>query len=142
MDIFSRSRIAIVSDASQYFRIIALVLTLPAPLLLLLIVLTHALAPLAPILLLLIVPTRVLAPPAPLLLLLIVLTHVLTQLGLCVHCIVAHFLMIAPNSSLQDWHAFPFDKEPFLYSSLVYNQNEDSFKQINSQSDVYDKKYY
>jgi hypothetical protein len=104
--------------------------------LLLLIVLTHALAPLAPILLLLIVPTRVLAPPAPLLLLLIVLTHVLTQLGLCVHCIVAHFLMIAPNSSLQDWHAFPFDKEPFLYSSLVYNQNEDSFNQINSQSDV------
>ena len=44
--------------------------------------------------------------------------------------------MIAPNSSLQDWHAFPFDKEPFLYSSLVYNQNEDSFNQINSQSDV------
>jgi hypothetical protein len=43
------------------------------------------------------------------------------NLGLCVHCVVAHFLMIAPNSSLQDWHAFPFDKEPFLYSSLVYN---------------------
>jgi hypothetical protein len=32
------------------------------------------------------------------------------NLGLCVHCVVAHFLMIAPNSSLQDWHAFPFDK--------------------------------
>ena len=69
----------------------------------------------------------VLAPPAPLLLLLIVLTHVLAQLGLCVHCIIAHCLMIVPNSSLQYWHAFAVDKEP---SSLVYkyNWNENSFK--------------
>jgi hypothetical protein len=66
----------------------------------------------------------VLAPPAPLLLLLVVLTCVLAQLGLCVHCVVAHCLMIVPNSSLQDWHAFVIDKEP---SSLVYNRNEDSF---------------
>jgi hypothetical protein len=35
--------------------------------------------------------------------------------------------MIAPNSSLQDWHAFALDKEPWFDSSLVYNRNEDSF---------------
>jgi hypothetical protein len=64
------------------------------------------------------------AHPAPLLLLLIVLTCVLAQLGLCVHCAIAHCLMIVPNSSLQYWHAFAVDKEP---SSLVYDQNEDSF---------------
>jgi len=28
--------------------------------------------------------------------------------------------MIAPNSSLQDWHAFALDKEPWFDSSLVY----------------------
>jgi len=33
--------------------------------------------------------------------------------------------MIVPNSSLQYWHAFAVDKEPY---SLVYNRNEDSFK--------------
>ena len=70
----------------------------------------------------------VLALPAPLLLLLVVLTHVLAQLGLCVHCIFAQCRMIAPNSSLQDWHAFALDKEPWFVSLLgVYNRNEDSF---------------
>ena len=29
-------------------------------------------------------------------------------------------------SSLQDWHAFALDKEPWFVSLLVYNQNEDS----------------
>ena len=112
------------------------------------VVLTHVLAPPAPLLLLLIVLTNVLAPPglcvqwlvsrcrlialvltppAPLLLLLVVLTRVLAQLGLCVHCIVAQCWMIAPNSSLQDWHAFALDKEPWFDSLLVYNWNEDSF---------------
>jgi hypothetical protein len=94
--------------------LIALVLACLAPLLLLLIVLICVLAPLAPLLLLLVVLTRVLACLAPLLLLLVVLvlTHVLAQLGLCVHCVVAQCRMIAPNSSLQDWHAFVLDKEP------------------------------
>ena len=67
------------------------------------------------------------APPAPLLLLLIVLTCVLAQLGLCMHCVFAQCWMIAPNSSLQDWHAFALDKEPWFVSLLVYNRNEDSF---------------
>jgi hypothetical protein len=100
------------------------VLAPPALILLLLFVLTHVLALPAPLLLLLIVLTHVLTPPAPLLLLLFVLTRVLAQLGLCVHCVVAHCLMIVPNSSLQYWHAFAVDKEPSL---LVYNWNEDSF---------------
>ena len=95
------------------------VLAPPAPLLLLLIVLTCVLAPLALLLMLIVVLTRVLAPR-----LLVVLTHVLTQLGLCVHCVVVQCCKITPNSSLQDWHAFAVDKEP---SSLVYNRNEDSF---------------
>jgi hypothetical protein len=69
----------------------------------------------------------VLSPLALLLLLHVVLTHVLAQLGLCVHRVVAHCLMIAPNSSVQDWHAFALDKEPWFDSSLVYNRNEDSF---------------
>jgi hypothetical protein len=47
--------------------------------------------------------------------------------------------MIAPNSSLQNWHAFTLDKEPWFDSSLVYNQKEDSFNhamlQNNSLSD-------
>jgi len=65
------------------------------------------------------------------LLLLIVLTHVLAQLGLCVHCVFAQCWMIAPNSSLQDWHAFALDKEPWFVSLLVYNnRNEDSFNNI------------
>jgi hypothetical protein len=39
--------------------------------------------------------------------------------------------MIAPNSSLQDWHAFALDKEPWFVSFLsVYKQNEDSFKYV------------
>ena len=62
-----------------------------------------------------------------LLLLRVVLTRVLAQLGLCVHCVFAQCLMIAPNCSLQDWHAFAVEKEP---SSLVYNQNEDSFNML------------
>ena len=96
------------------------VLAPPAPLLLLLIVLTCVLAPLALLLMLIVVLTRVLAPR-----LLVVLTHVLTQLGLCVHCVVVQCCKITPNSSLQDWHAFAVDnKEPSL---LVYNRNEDSF---------------
>ena len=81
---------------------------------LLLVVMTRVLAPLAPLLQWLVsrcwLIALVLAPPAPVLLLLIVLTHVLAQLGLCVHYVVAHCLMIAPNSSLQDWHAFALDK--------------------------------
>ena len=80
---------------------------------------------------LLVVLTRVLASHAPLLLLLFVLTRVLAQLGLCVHCIVTHCLMIVPNSSLQYWRAFAVDKEP---SSLVYNWNEDSFNGTPSSS--------
>jgi hypothetical protein len=36
--------------------------------------------------------------------------------------------MIAPTSSLQDWHAFVLDEEPWFVSLLVYNRNEDSFK--------------
>jgi hypothetical protein len=38
--------------------------------------------------------------------------------------------MIAPNSSLQDWHAFALDKEPWFDSSLVYNRNEGSFNHM------------
>jgi hypothetical protein len=95
--------------------------------LLLLVVLTHVLAPLAPLLLLLIVLTRVLVPPAPLLLLLVVLTHILARIDLCVHCVVTMCRMIAPNSSLQDWHACALDKEPWFDSLMVYNQKEDSF---------------
>ena len=90
--------------------LIVLVLARLAPLLLLLVVLICVLAPLAPLLLLLVVLTRVLAHLAPLLLLLVVLTHVLAQLGLCVHCVIAQCRMIAPNSSLQDWHAFVLDR--------------------------------
>jgi len=122
-----------------------------ASLLLLIIVITHVLASLAPLLLLRVVLTRVLAPLAcllqwlvsrcrlialvlarlaPLLLLLIVLTHVLAQLGLCMHCVFAQCWMIAPNSSLQDWHAFALDKEPWFVSLLVYNRNEDSFNYV------------
>ncbi len=95
-----------------------------------LVVLTHVLAPLAPLLQWLVVLTRVLAPLAPLLLLLAVLTHVLAQLGLCVHCVIAQCWMIAPNSSLQDWHTFALDKEPWFDSLLVYNRNEDSFNHM------------
>jgi hypothetical protein len=65
-----------------------------------------------------------------LLLLLVVLTCVLAQLGLCMHCVVAQCRMIAPNSSLQDRHAFALDKEPWFVSLLVYNQNEDSFNHV------------
>jgi hypothetical protein len=78
--------------------------------LLLLAVLTCVLALPAPLLLLLVVLTHVLARLAPLLLLLVALTHVLAQLGLCVHCVFAQFWMIAPTSSLQDWHAFALDE--------------------------------
>jgi hypothetical protein len=103
----------------------------PAPLLLLLVVLTHVLAPPGLCVQWLVARCRlialVLAPPAPLLLLLVVLTRVLAQLGLCVHCAVAQCRMITPNSSLQEWHAFALDKEPWFDSSLVYNRNEDSF---------------
>ena len=121
------------------------------PLLLLLVVMTHILAPLAPLLLLLVVMTHVLAPLAhllqwlvsrcwlialvlaclaPLLLLLIVLTHLLAQLGLCVHCVFTQCRMIAPNYSLQEWHAYALDKEPWFVSLLVYNRNEDSFNYV------------
>jgi hypothetical protein len=33
--------------------------------------------------------------------------------------------MIAPTSSLQDWHAFALDEEPWFVSLLVYNWNEE-----------------
>ena len=72
----------------------------------------------------------VLARLAPLLMLLVILTHVLAQLGLCMHCVFAQCWMIAPNSSLQDWHAFALDKEPWFVSLLVYNRNEDSFNYV------------
>jgi len=49
---------------------------------------------------------------------------VLAPPGLCVQWLVSQCLLIVPNSSLQDRHAFAVDKEP---SSLVYNWNEDSF---------------
>jgi hypothetical protein len=98
--------------------------------LLLLVVLTRVLAPLAPLLLLLVVLTRVLARLAPLLLLLVVLTHVLAQLGMCVHCDFAQYWMIAPTSSLQDRHAVTLDEEPWFVFLLVYNRNEDSFNYV------------
>jgi hypothetical protein len=75
-----------------------------------------------------------LAHLAPLLLLLVILTHVLAQLGLCVHCVFAQSRMIALNSSLQDWHAFALDKEPWFDSLLVYNWNEDSFRSASNPS--------
>jgi hypothetical protein len=80
--------------------------------LLLLVVLSRVLSRLAPLLLLLVVLSLVLARLAPLLLLLFDLTHGLAQLGLCVHSVFAQCWMIAPTSSLQDWHAFVLDKEP------------------------------
>jgi len=57
----------------SWCQLVALVLTLPAPLLLLPVVLTHVIARLAPLLLLLVVMTHVLAHLASLLLLLVVL---------------------------------------------------------------------
>ena len=99
------------------------------------VVLTHVLAPLGPIWLLLVsrcqlvalVLTFVLAPPAPLLLLLavwcwlvaLVLAFVLTPLAPLLQCVFAQCQMIAPNSSLQDWHASLLDKEPWFDSSTV-----------------------
>ena len=72
---------------------------------------------------------------AHLLLLLVFLTHVLAQLGVCMHCVFAQCWMIAPNSSLQDWHAFALDKEPSWFDSLsVYNWNEDSFRSASNPS--------
>ena len=107
-------------------------------LLLLLVVLTRVLAPLARLLQWLIsrcwLIALVLARLAPLLLLLVVLTHVLAQLGLCVHCVFAQSRMIAPNSSLQDWRTFALDKEPWFDSLLVYNWNEDSFRSASNPS--------
>jgi hypothetical protein len=110
--------------------------------LLLLVVLTRVLAPLARLLQWLVsqcwLIALVLARLAPLLLLLVVLTRVLAQLGLCVHCVFAQCVMIAPNSSLQNRHAFALDKEPWFVSLLVYNMNEDSFNYVmlhNSLSD-------
>ena len=106
-------------------------------LLLLPVVLTHVLAPLGPILLLLVSRSRcqlvalvlafVLAPPAPLLLLLVVwcwlvalvLAFVLTPPAPLLQCIFAQCLRIAPNSSIQDWHALLLDKEPWFDSSTV-----------------------
>jgi hypothetical protein len=35
------------------------------------------------------------------------IAHVLAQFGLCVHCVFAQCRMIAPTSSLQDWHYGP-----------------------------------
>ena len=54
--------------------------------------------------------------------------HLGVPVTLCVNCIFAQCRMIAPNSSLQDWHAFALDKEPWFDSLSVYNWNEDSFK--------------
>ena len=42
--------------------------------------------------------------------------------------------MIAPNSSLQDWHTFALDKEPWFDSLSVYNWNEDSFRSASNPS--------
>jgi hypothetical protein len=47
------------------------------------------------------------------------IAHVLAQLGLCVHCVFAQCWMIAPISSLQDWHAFALAEEPWFVSLLV-----------------------
>jgi hypothetical protein len=100
-------------------------------------VLTRVLAPLARLLQWLVsrcwLIALVLARLAPFLLLLVVLTHVLAQLGLCVHCVFAQCWcwMIAPNSSLQDRHAFALDKEPWFVSLLVYNnRNDDSLNYV------------
>ncbi len=84
-------------------------------------VLTVVLTPLAPLLLLLAVGcwliALVLVPPVPLLLLLVVLTHDLAPPASLVQCVFAQCQRIAPNSSLQDKHAFVLDKEPWFDSS-------------------------
>ncbi len=84
-------------------------------------VLAFVLAPPAPLLLVLIsrcqLVALVLAPPTPLLLLLavwcwlvaLVLVCVLAPLDPLLQCVFAQCQMIAPNSSLQDWHAFVLD---------------------------------
>jgi hypothetical protein len=64
-------------------------------------------------------------PPAPLLLLLfsrcqlvvLVLAFVLAPPAPLLQCVFAQCQMIAPNSSLQDWHALLLDKEPWFDSS-------------------------
>jgi hypothetical protein len=91
--------------------------------LLLLFVLSPVLARLAPLLLLLVVPSPVLARLAHLLQCLVSqcwpIAHVVAQLGLCVHCVFAQCRMIAPTSSLQDWHAFALAEEPWFVFLLV-----------------------
>ncbi len=59
---------------------------------------------------------------------------------LIMHCIVAHCLMIAPNSSLHDLHTFALDNEHWLDSSLVFNRNEDSFNHAMSRITHYQLK--
>ena len=117
--------------------LVALVLSPLVPFLLLLVsrcqLVALVLAPLAPLLLLLVsqcqlvvlVLSFVLAPPALLLLLLavwcwlvvLVLAVVLAPLAPLLQCAFAQCQMIAPNSSLQDWHALLLDKEPWFDSS-------------------------
>jgi len=91
----------------------------------LLIELTHVLAPPGPLLPLLVVLTHVLAPPGPLLPLLVVMTHVLALPGPLLPLIFAHCQLIAPNSSLQDLHAFVLEQQP-SFDSLFLWGNEDS----------------
>jgi len=69
----------------------------------------------------------VLAPPAPLLLMLavgcwlvaLVLAVVPAPPAPLLQCVFAQCPRISPNSSLEDWHAFVLDKEPWFDSSIV-----------------------
>jgi len=81
----------------------------------------------APLLLLLVVMTHVLALLAPLLLLLFVMTHVLAPLAPILQWLVSRCRLIALVLALQYSHAFVLDKELFFDSVLVYNWKEDSF---------------
>jgi hypothetical protein len=47
------------------------------------------------------------------------LGFVLAPLAPLLQCVFAQCQMIAPNSSLQDWHALLLDKEPWFDSSTV-----------------------
>jgi len=81
------------------------------------------LAHLAPLLLLLVVLTHVLAQLGLCMHCVFaqcwMIAHILAQLGVCMHCVFAQCRMIAPTSSLQERHAFVLAEEPWLVSLLV-----------------------
>jgi len=68
------------------------------------------LARLAPLLLLLVSRCRLVA---------LVLAFVLAPLAPLLQCVFTQCQMIAPNSSIQDWHTLLLDKEPWFDSSTV-----------------------